>query len=58
MEDERISVETTVSSAIDKVWKLWTQPEHIVKWNNASADWYTPSAVNDLRQNHVHFGRR
>jgi uncharacterized protein YndB with AHSA1/START domain len=49
MEDERISVETTVSSTIDKVWKLWTQPEHIVKWNNASADWYTPSAVNDLR---------
>lgn len=23
-------------------------PEHIQKWNNASADWHTPHATNDL----------
>jgi uncharacterized protein YndB with AHSA1/START domain len=25
-------------------------PEHIVKWNNASPDWHTPSATNDLQE--------
>jgi uncharacterized protein YndB with AHSA1/START domain len=29
----------------------WTAPEHISKWNNASEDWHTPSAENDLRIN-------
>ena len=27
----------------------YTNPEHIVKWNNASDDWHTPRAENDLR---------
>ena len=30
-------------------WEYWTKPEHIVKWNNASKDWHTPWAENDLR---------
>jgi len=44
-----ITVETTVNAPIEKVWKLWTAPEHITKWNNASDDWHTPFAENDLR---------
>src|SRR5688572_31665456 len=44
-----ITVETNVNAPIDKVWKYWTSPEHITKWNNASDDWHTPSAKNDLR---------
>ncbi len=28
---------------------MWTEPKHIVKWNNASDDWHTPHAENDLR---------
>jgi len=28
---------------------MWTLPQHIMEWNNATADWYTPSAENDLR---------
>jgi uncharacterized protein YndB with AHSA1/START domain len=44
-----ITVETTVNTPADKVWKLWTNPEHITKWNNASDDWYTPWAENDLQ---------
>ena len=28
---------------------MWTKPEHIKNWNNASAEWHTPSAENDLR---------
>ena len=44
-----ITVKTTVNAPIEKVWEFWTTPEHIEKWNNASDDWHTPKAVNDLR---------
>jgi uncharacterized protein YndB with AHSA1/START domain len=44
-----ITVETTVNAKVQKVWKLWTTPEHIMHWNNASDDWHTPQVVNDLR---------
>lgn len=44
-----ITVETTVKAPIEKVWEYWTSPEHITQWNNASEDWHTPSATNDLK---------
>jgi uncharacterized protein YndB with AHSA1/START domain len=44
-----ISVESTVNARVEKVWNLWTSPQHIMKWNNASPDWHTPKAENDLR---------
>jgi uncharacterized protein YndB with AHSA1/START domain len=44
-----ISIENTLHAPIDKVWSLWTDPNHIKNWNNASDDWYTPFAENDLR---------
>ena len=44
-----VTVETTVNESIDRVWKIWSDPEHIMQWNSASADWYTPHAENDLR---------
>ncbi|MGE5394958.1 MAG: SRPBCC family protein [Candidatus Saccharibacteria bacterium] len=46
----RISVETTINAPIYSVWEMWTSPEHIMKWNNASDDWHTPMAKNDLRK--------
>ena len=46
---EKITVSTTINAPIEKVWKFWTAPEHITKWNNASDDWHSPSAKNDLR---------
>jgi uncharacterized protein YndB with AHSA1/START domain len=45
----RVTVETTVHAPVEKVWKYWTEPKHITKWNNASDDWHTPNAENDLR---------
>ena len=45
-----ITVENTINAPIDKVWEAWTKPEHVVKWNNASDDWHTPKASNDLRE--------
>lgn len=44
-----ITVEATVNAPVEKVWKFWSSPEHITKWNNASDDWHTPYAENDLR---------
>ena len=44
-----ITVENTVHAPVEKVWRLWTEAGHIQHWNNASDDWHTPKAVNDLR---------
>lgn len=44
-----ITVETTVNTPVGKAWQLWTGEEHIIKWNNASPDWHTPRASNDLK---------
>ena len=49
IEKKSITVETTINAPIEKVWHLWTDPKHIVHWNNASDDWHTPKAENDLR---------
>jgi uncharacterized protein YndB with AHSA1/START domain len=46
----RISVETNINVPIYRVWEMWTAPEHITKWNNASADWHTTFAENDIRK--------
>lgn len=48
-EKTMITVSATVNAPIEKVWRLWTSPEHITQWNNASDDWWTPRAENDLR---------
>jgi uncharacterized protein YndB with AHSA1/START domain len=44
-----ITVQNIVNVPVEKVWQFWTLPEHITQWNNASDDWHTPSATNDLR---------
>jgi uncharacterized protein YndB with AHSA1/START domain len=48
-EKTNITIEATINVSVEKVWNFWTKPDHIIKWNNASADWYTPRAENDLR---------
>ncbi len=46
---EQITVETAIQAPIEKVWKCWSEPECLIQWNNASDDWHTPKATNDLR---------
>jgi uncharacterized protein YndB with AHSA1/START domain len=46
---QSINISTTINAPVTKVWDFYTQPEHIVNWNNASPDWHTPKATNDLR---------
>lgn len=45
-----ITVSAAINAPVAKVWDAWTKPEHITKWNNASEDWHTPKAENDLRK--------
>ena len=45
----KITVETTVNAPVEKVWNIWSAPEHITRWNSPSEDWHTPRAENDLR---------
>ncbi len=45
----KVTVEADIHAPLETVWKLWSTPEHIMKWNNASPDWHTPHAENDLK---------
>lgn len=45
----QITVQSTVKAPVEKVWKLWNEPEHITKWCSATPEWHTPRAENDLR---------
>jgi uncharacterized protein YndB with AHSA1/START domain len=44
-----ITVETTISAPLQKVWQYWNEPEHITQWYFASNTWHAPFATNDLR---------
>ncbi len=44
-----ITVQSTVNVPVEKAWKTYNTPTDIMQWNNASEDWHTPKAENDLR---------
>lgn len=44
-----ITINAVVNAPLEKVWNFWNDPNHIMQWNNASDDWHTPKATNDLR---------
>jgi len=45
----QIVVSTQVNAPLQAVWKAYTSPEDIMRWNTASADWHTTAAAVDLR---------
>jgi uncharacterized protein YndB with AHSA1/START domain len=45
-----IKVSISADVPVEKVWKLWTGPQHIIRWNSAQEDWHTTYAENDLRE--------
>lgn len=49
VEKKTITVQAVIDAPVEQVWKLYTEPEHVMKWNNASNDWHTPRAENDLK---------
>jgi uncharacterized protein YndB with AHSA1/START domain len=44
-----ITISTTVQAPVNKVWQIWTEPQHITQWCYATDTWHTPRAENDLR---------
>lgn len=44
-----ITISVAINAPVDRVWKKWITPADIIKWNNASPDWHTPKAENDLK---------
>ncbi|HEX5976556.1 MAG TPA: SRPBCC family protein [Nitrososphaeraceae archaeon] len=44
-----MTVQAVINAPVEQVWKLYTEPDHVMKWNNASNDWHTPRAENDLK---------
>lgn len=49
MEQNAIFVTTLINATLQTVWAKWTNPTDIMNWNNASDDWHTPKAENDLQ---------
>ena len=45
----QITIETLVRAPVAAVWRAWTTPEDICRWNAASDDWHTTRATVDLR---------
>ena len=42
-----LSASVEINAPIEKVWELWTVPEHIMAWNNFSDDWHNLKVEND-----------
>lgn len=47
--NKSITVQSTVNAPVEKVWKYWSEPAHIMQWCQASDDWHAPHAENDLK---------
>lgn len=46
----KITVETLAKAPLDEVWRAYTTPADIMRWNAASHDWHTTKATVDLRE--------
>lgn len=46
---ELITINASINAPIDKVWKYYTEANHLTKWSFASNDWHSPYAEVDLR---------
>ena len=45
----RVTIQAVIQAPVEKVWKYWSEPEHITKWCQATDEWHAPWAENDLR---------
>jgi uncharacterized protein YndB with AHSA1/START domain len=44
-----ITLEIEINASAEEIWRLWTNPEDVLLWNNMSDEWHTTRAENDLR---------
>jgi uncharacterized protein YndB with AHSA1/START domain len=49
MKSTCITIQAVINAPINQVWKLYTDPSHMVNWNFAHESWCCPSASSDLR---------
>ena len=49
MENNAITITTTVNAPVSKVWEYWNNPAHIKQWAFAADTWHCPAAENDLQ---------
>jgi len=49
MSNRQITIGTTIDAPVERVWKAYTTPADITRWNFASDDWCCPSAEADLK---------
>ncbi|WP_346317678.1 SRPBCC domain-containing protein [Chitinophaga sp. YIM B06452] len=47
MEKKFITARISIHAPMEKVWRLWTEPQHILRWNQPSADWHTTHVENN-----------
>src|SRR5688500_11854557 len=48
-EKTAITIQATVNTPVEKVFKMWTNPDEIVKWSSPSEDWHTSRAEHELK---------
>lgn len=48
-QNTKITIAATANAPVETVWKLWNDPEDIMKWNTPDPGWHSPSSENDLR---------
>jgi uncharacterized protein YndB with AHSA1/START domain len=49
-EKKLIKVQVDVNASVNKVWEMFTTPDHITKWNYAIPEWHSPKASLDLKE--------
>ena len=57
-EKNSLTVKTDIKASGEKVWKMWNEPEHIVKWNPASDHWHTSDENNKIKEGEKFFSRK
>ena len=45
----QLTVRTEINASVSEVWRAYTTPSDIMKWNAASDDWHTTKSVVDLQ---------
>lgn len=52
-----VTIRSAVKAPIETVWRAYTSPEHVTRWNFASEDWHCPCAEIDLIVGGRHWAR-
>lgn len=49
MQNNAITITTTINAPLEKVWEYWNSPDHISGWAFASDDWMAEGKENNLK---------